>query len=193
MNVRISKEQAKKLRETNAFDPRNVRDHLKHIATEDIRKLLGESSSDFILCLSNNIRDMNLSSAIRSANAFNVQKTVLVGRKTYDRRGACGAQNYSIIEHMENWYDLFAQCREEDYTIVALEYDENYEMKSLPDYEWNKKTLMICGEEGYSIPDEILKAVDDIVYIPMFGSVRSLNLASAASIAMYDYMSKEKE
>lgn len=76
------------------------------------------------------------------------------------------------------------------YQIVALEYDKRYEMTEMSQYVWSDKTLLLAGEEGRSIPPEILDLVDDIVYIYMTGTVRSLNLASAVSIAMYDYNTK---
>ena len=186
-------EEAKAMRETNAFDPRNIRDALKSLTNEEVRQHLKNNSSHFVLCLSNNIRDMNLSSAIRSANAFNINKTIMVGRRNYDRRGACGVQNYSTIEFEKDWRKVFDEYRRHGYKIVALEYNEHFTMHNIRDYEWQPKTLMICGEEGLTIPDEILKEVDDIVYIPMRGSVRSFNLASAVSIALYDYTGKVKK
>ena len=183
-------EEAKAMRETNAFDPRNIRDELKSLTNEEVRRHLKDNSSQFVLCLSNNIRDMNLSSAIRSANAFNIRKTIMVGRRNYDRRGACGVQNYSTIEFCKDWRKVFDEYRRHGYKIVALEHNDKFHMHNIRDYKWKEKTLMICGEEGLTIPDEILKEVDDIVYIPMRGSVRSFNLASAVSIALYDYTGK---
>ena len=183
-------EEAKAMRETNAFDPRNIRDELKSLTNEEVRRHLKANSSQFVLCLSNNIRDMNLSSAIRSANAFNIRKTIMVGRRNYDRRGACGVQNYSTIEFCKDWRKVFDEYRRHGYKIVALEHNDRFHMHNIRDYKWKEKTLMICGEEGLTIPDEILKEVDDIVYIPMRGSVRSFNLASAVSIALYDYTGK---
>lgn len=185
-------EEAKAMRETNAFDPRNIRDALKSLNNDEVRQHLKNNSSHFVLCLSNNIRDMNLSSAIRSANAFNINKTIMVGRRNYDRRGACGVQNYSTIEFEKDWRKVFNEYRRHGYKIVALEHNENFTMHNIRDYVWQPKTLMICGEEGLTIPDEILREVDDIVYIPMRGSVRSFNLASAVSIALYDYTGKVK-
>lgn len=183
-------EEAKAMRETNPFDPRNIRDELKSLTNEEVRSHLTQNSSQFVLCLSNNIRDMNLSSAIRSANAFNIRKTVMVGRRNYDRRGACGVQNYSTIEFAPDWRKVFTEYRSHGYNIVALEHNDHFTMHNIRDYKWKSKTLMICGEEGLSIPEEILQEVDDIVYIPMHGSVRSFNLASAVSMALYDYTGK---
>lgn len=183
-------EEAKALRETNPFDPRNVRDEFKGRDNEHIQSELDKSRSQMVICLSNEIRDMNLSSCIRSANSFNVNHVVMCGRRNYDRRGAVGAQNYIDVRHEDSLLVTLLDYGLKGYKIVALEYDENYPMTEITDYQWSPMTLMVCGEEGRSIPPEILAVCDDIVYIPMMGTVRSLNLASAASIAMYDYHSK---
>ena len=189
-------EQAKAMRETNPFDPRNVRDQYKGWSNEDIQEELDQTRSEMVLCLSNEIRDMNLSSCIRSANSFNIDHVVMAGRRNYDRRGAVGAQNYIEVKHEESLPLTILKYTLAGYRIVALEYDERYPMTEISEYEWHPKTLMVCGEEGRSISDEVLglsavvPSVLDIVYIPMMGTVRSLNLASAVSIALYDYTSK---
>lgn len=189
----IPYEEAKALRETNPFDPRNVRDQYKGWSNEDIQHNLDIDRSEMVLCLSNEIRDMNLSSCIRSANSFNINHVVMCGRRNYDRRGAVGAQNYIDVRHEPDLINTIRKYRVAGFKIVALEYDENFEMTEISDYEWDDYTLLIAGEEGRSLPETVLTVVDDIVYIPMMGTVRSLNLASAASIAMYDYSAKMRK
>lgn len=181
---------AKSLRETDAFDPRNVRDQFKGRENEDIRRELDETKNDLVLCLSNDVRDMNLSSSIRSANSFNIDHVVMAGRKRYDRRGTVGAHHYIGVYHEPDRIKAISDYRDQGYTVVALEYDDSYEMQELSQYSWDPRTLLIAGEEGVSLPSEVLNIVDDIVYIPMMGTVRSLNLASAVSIALYDYTRK---
>lgn len=186
----IDHEQAKALRETNPFDPRNVRDEFKNKSNEDIQLTLDSTRTPLVLCLSNEVRDMNLSSCIRSANSFNIDHVVMTGRRNYDRRGAVGAQSYIDVIHKIDRESTIHDYRLLGYQIVALEYDKRYEMTEMSQYVWSDKTLLLAGEEGRSIPPEILDLVDDIVYIYMTGTVRSLNLASAVSIAMYDYNTK---
>lgn len=186
----ISYEEAKALRETDAFDPRNVRDEFKNRPNEEIREELDNHRSEMVLCLSNEIRDMNLSSCIRSANSFNINHVVMTGRKSYDRRGTVGAHHYIDVRHEPELSSAMFWYKVDGYHLVALEYDDRYDMSSVAEYKWHPKTLMIVGEEGRSISSEILDLVDDIVYIPMMGTVRSLNLASAVSIALYDYTEK---
>lgn len=184
-------EQAKAMRENDIFSNQNVVDHFKGWEPEQIKKRLKQTSSDLIIVASNEIRDFNWGSVVRSANSFNCNSVIFTGRRSYDRRGAVGAQNYTDIEFFGgSIVELIEILTTWDhYTAVAAEYDERYlsKMTALPDYQWEKKTLLIMGEEGRGLDDEVLDAVDDIVFIPMMGSVRSLNVASAATTFMYDY------
>lgn len=186
----IPYEEAKALRETDAFDPRNVRDEFKGVKNDEIINTLNLTKNSLVLMLSNEVRDMNLSSCIRSANSFNIDHVVMTGLKRYDRRGTVGAHHYVYVRPMADRLEAIAEYRTMGYNIVALEHDPNYKMEALRDYRWDSKTVLLAGEEGRSIPSEVLDKCDDIVYIPMFGTVRSLNLASAVSIALYDYDSK---
>lgn len=189
--TQIPFEDAKKMRETDPFDPRNVRDEFKGKSNEEILEGLIDEKSQIVLCLSNEIRDMNLSSSIRSANSFNINHVVMTGRRNYDRRGAVGAQNYTDVRYEADLMETIAKYREAGFKIVALEYDDDFKMTEISEYQWDDYTLLVAGEEGRSLPAEVLTAADDIVYIPMMGTVRSLNLASAVSIALYDYEVKQ--
>lgn len=182
----------KEMREKDWFDARNVTDRFKGMNEEVIRSILKSESSEMILCLSNLIRDINHGSAIRSANSFNINKVVMTGRRNYDRRGTTGTHKYMEIEYIEDTLEAFSKYRSLGYTIVAAEYDETRMQYNLRDFDWPEKSLLIVGEEGRGLESEILDAVDYIVYAPMYGSVRSLNLASAATIFLYDYDCKMK-
>ncbi|ASZ74850.1 hypothetical protein FDI69_gp033 [Rhodococcus phage Trina] len=181
-------EKQKELRETDYFDSRNVADEFKTVPTEEVKSILSARSSDLIVIASNEIKDFNWGSVVRSVNSFNADRIIFTGRRSYNRRGAVGANNYTKIEYWEQGVlDLFASLRKLGYTIVAAEYDARYVMTALPHFPWPVKSAVIFGEEGRSLPQEILNDVDEIVYIPMHGSVRSLNLASAATTFLYDY------
>lgn len=199
-NKLIEFEEAKALRESDPFDKRNIRDNFKGRDNEDIMQELDSDRSELVLCLSNEIRDLNLSSCIRSANSFNIDHVVMAGRKNYDRRGTVGAHHYIDVKHDQDMMMTVLDYSLKGYRIVALEHDERFPMTEISQYEWHPKTLLVAGEEGRSVPDYILAGslpnridgatMTDIVCIPMMGSVRSLNLASAVSIALYDYTTK---
>jgi tRNA G18 (ribose-2'-O)-methylase SpoU len=49
---------------------------------------------------------------------------------------------------------------------------------------------MIFGQEQIGVPTEILNICNDILYIPQYGSVRSINVGTASGILMNSYCSK---
>ena len=75
--------------------------------------------------------------------------------------------------------------------IIALENNLPNTVQ-LPEFKWdpNLKYLICVGQEGDGLPQNILDQCNYTLEIPSFGSVRSLNVGVAASIVMYDYISK---
>ena len=137
----------------------------------------------------NIINDFNIASLFRAANCFGVKEVVLYGYKDYDRRGTTNAHNYLNFNHVSS-LDEFYNIRKDFDVIVSL---ENCTGSSpINEYKWqyDKKTLIIVGQESIGVPGEFLEISDAILEIKMKGSQRSLNVAQAGAIALYDYNSK---
>src|SRR5690606_14811685 len=59
--------------------------------------------------------------------------------------------------------------------------------RSLFDVRFERGDLLVFGRESVGLPEELLEErADDVVGIPMPGPVRSLNLANAVAIAVYE-------
>ena len=167
------------------FDSRNILDKYKGMSVEDINASL--EHSPLVACLSNELRDFNWGTVVRNANAFGLQEVAFCGRKRWDRRGAVGAQNYTNITHYSTEFQMFDAFRQQGYEIIAAEYDEDYPMHNLYEHTWNPKSLVVFGEEGRSLPAEVLDQCDKIVAIPMMGCVRSLNVGVTSGIFFSHY------
>lgn len=85
-------------------------------------------------------------------------------------------------------------ARVNDLKIICIENNTSCEKKpiSLYDYNWNPKLkyLLVFGSESDGVDINLLNHSYDMVSIPQYGSIRSLNAASAVSIVMYDYRQK---
>ncbi|MEK7185608.1 MAG: TrmH family RNA methyltransferase [Patescibacteria group bacterium] len=177
---------------TLAFEenkPRNVADHLKWLSAEETEKYLNEQKLNFSVLILNVLYDNNAGNIVRSANAFGAQEIILYGHRKFDRRASVGAEFYSRFKHIKFVEDLDALFAEYE-SVVAIE--NTPDAVSLKDFSWDgaRKTLMIFGQESAGIPEEILKKCQATVAISQRGSVRSLNVAVAAGIAMNDYCTK---
>ena len=169
---------------------RNVRDEYKSLSNEEIKKQLQTTAFPFAVLMSQIEGDFNFSCVIRSANNFNASKVFYYGNRKWDRRGSVGCFNYQDVIHLSTLGDI--RDLKEHYVFVGLENNVR-DVKQLKDYDWKPNSLLVLGEEGYGIAPEVLELLDHRVEIPSLGSVRSLNVASAASIAMYDYVSKQRK
>jgi len=62
----------------------------------------------------------------------------------------------------------------------------------LSTYNFAPNTLFVFGEEGVGLTPAMQDMCEDIVEIPMYGSVRSLNCGVASGIVMYSFMESIK-
>ena len=168
-------------------DPRNVIDRYKGWATDLIREDVKRHTFPYAVAMENLQGDFNLSSVLRGSNALGAREMYYLGRKKWDKRGAVGTHNYTDIIHIPDHEGL--KALKDKYTLVALE-NGMPESQSLYEFEWPTNPLIILGEEGLGITKETLELCDYFVYIPQYGSVRSLNAAVAGAISMNDFVSK---
>ena len=169
-------------------DDRNVTDFYKYWETDAIKADLDSKRHLFAVLVERVNGDFNFSTIVRNNNCFLGQKVIRSGLKRWDKRGAVGANHYEHIEYAESACDVVADYRSNGYRIVAVDNVDG--AIGVDEYFWHPKSLMVFGEEGRGISDELLRLSDDIIYIKQYGSVRSLNVGTASGIIMYDYCSK---
>lgn len=165
-----------------------VRDEYKGMAPDDIRAALAAKRFEFAVLVANVAYDFNLGSVVRTANAFLAKEVFVYGRRKTDLRGAMGAHVYETIVHVPDLDAL--RARAAGYRWVCLEQAPG--AVPLADFAWPPRPLMILGQEGPGVPEELRAAADATVVIPQFGSIRSLNVGVAAGIAMYDWHAKRR-
>ncbi len=175
-----------------AYDPnkpRNRPDYMKWMTDEETFRYLEERRNNYSVLLVNILYDNNAGNIIRSANAFGAKEIILYGHKRFDRRASVGAEYYTKFRHVKYVEDLDPVLEEFD-QVVGI--DNMPQSIPLSDFKWdkNKKTLIVFGQEGKGLPEEILQKCDALVEIVQMGSVRSLNVSVAAGIVMNDYCQK---
>lgn len=167
----------------------NLQDRFKGMPKEEIISTLRKEEAKAAVLMVNFEGDFNIGGVFRSGNCFNFSEMFYFGKKKRDKRGEVGVFNYSNIQFL----DTFEKVKDlkNKYHFVALE--NNFgETKNIIDYVWKPNSLILVGSESNGIAKEFLEICDDFIEIPMFGTCRSFNAASAASIAMYDYIAKSK-
>jgi len=171
---------------------RNVIDEFKELSSEEIRQRLNERSNGFAILMTHVTGDFNIGTVLRSANFHGALEFFYCGKKKFDRRGCVGVHNYTRMQHLGDTQNIL-QLKDR-YTLVGLENNIPGTI-SIQEFSWNtsKPPCIVVGEECNGIPPAILEMCEAFIEIPNFGSVRSMNVGSAASIAMYDYVSKKRK
>jgi len=164
----------------------NVADHFKSKTVDEIRNSLKETAFPYAVCFEHVIGDFNMGTAVRNANAFNAKEIFYIGQKKWDRRSAVGVHNYTEVKWLPTLED-FIKLKEK-YVIVGIDCVPG--AISLSSYSFKKNTLFVFGEEGVGLTPIMQCLCEDIVFIPQFGSVRSINVGTASGIIMHEFVSR---
>ena len=163
----------------------NVVDEYKGMMIDHIKLNLSTKRAGFTSVLMNLTHDYNKSVAVRNHNAFAGKDIWFVGRKQWDKRGAVGTYHYEDIHYAANW-ETFLDNKPEG-PIVCVDNVNDYRHRHLGSFDLPVNSIFVYGEEKVGIPKEVLDSADYVLEIPMFGSVRSLNVSVASGIIMYEY------
>jgi len=166
-------------------DTRNVLDEFKGKSHDDIVDELDKRGVSLEIAVENTVRDFNMGTIIRSANAFGVRRVHVIGRKQWNKRGAMMTDKYLTIEYHASPAEFSTVMKQRKKHVVAVE--NNVSSSSILDADLPKNTVFIFGQEGPGISSELLDVADDVVHIKQLGSTRSLNVGVAAGIALFEW------
>lgn len=189
---------------TRSADYRNVTDFYKGKSDDEIRADLDQHRGEMISIMQNLSHDFNKASAVRNSNAFGMRKLIFLnpenpaipdapeGIKKWDRRGSLGTQNYEHIEYrrVTDYQAVFDQLHADGYTIYAVDNTPGYQPQSLYNVTFPAKSAFLFGEERLGLADDLIAAADAMIYIPQYGSVRSINVSVAHGIIAAFYASQ---
>lgn len=173
-------------------ETRNIIDFFAYWKTEAIKAELDTKRHNFSIVCCNIQGDFNLSSCVRSANAFLAKEVIIYGKKNWDKRGDVGTRHYTNFKHVRTIDNLEELLKTEYKDSLIIGADNVPSALPIETYNWpkDKHIVLIFGEEQSGIPEDVQKLCNEMVYIVQYGSVRSLNVASAASITMFSLCSK---
>ena len=179
-----------------APDNRNLIDHLKYWTDDAIRADLETKRHNFSVVCCNIGNDFNIATVIRNANAFLAKEVVIYGNKKYDRRGTVGTHHYTNFRHVKSIDNLQSYIEEtvsfHEGKVKLLGIDNVREAKDINafDFDPNVHYIMVFGQEQIGVPENVLSMCDELLYIPQYGSVRSINVGTASGIIMNNYCAK---
>ena len=77
------------------------------------------------------------------------------------------------------------RLRDEGYRLVGLE--QTTDSHDMHRYQFQRKTALVIGNERTGLTPDLLKLLHDVVEIPVWGLPYSYNVATATTMALYEY------
>lgn len=167
-------------------DNRNVIDSFKGLPEEEIVVKLDTHDHGLVIALENTERDFSMGTIVRSANAFGVRHVYVIGRRQWNKRGAMATDKYLHVHYFEKLTDFLSEMERQGREVIAI--DNISGSVPMGRTELPKQAVMVFGQEGPGISPELARAASKIVRIEQFGSTRSINVGSAATVVMYCWL-----
>lgn len=135
--------------------------------------------------------NVNLSRIVRTAGCCGVRQVICCGTaKIIDKI----ARDSIDDDHNESAVEIrvhrtlappLRELKREGYRLAGLE--QTTGSQSLHTFPFDRKTVLVVGNERLGLDQEILDLLDHVVEIPVYGLPHSFNVATAAAMAMYEF------
>ncbi len=129
--------------------------------------------------------NVNLSRIVRTAGCFGVCRVVCCGTAKLIDAIARDVGAALELERHRTLPPVLKRLRGEGYQLVGLEQTSG--SKCLFDFRFERRTVLVVGNERLGIEPNVLAMLDHTVEIPVAGRPLSLNAATAAAMALYEY------
>jgi tRNA G18 (ribose-2'-O)-methylase SpoU len=167
-------------------DKRNVLDKYHYWKVSAIKEDLDLNRIDLEIAIENLQRDYNMGTIVRGANAFNIKKVHIIGRKQWNKRGAMVTDLYMNIQYHDDVNAFMDAMEKSKREVIAMDIVKG--AKNLSDTKLPANAVLVFGAEGPGLSKEMLSKAKEVVMIEQMGSTRSINVGVAAGITMYAWL-----
>lgn len=138
-----------------------------------------------------NIRSAyNVGAMFRTADAFRIEGLAVCGVSPYPpspliHKTALGAEEAVDWKHFGSAVEAVEGLKKKGYLVCGLEITHSSVDIRTFVVPRGQKVALVVGNEVHGVEEEVLRLCDECVEIPQRGTKHSLNVASAAAIAMW--------
>jgi tRNA G18 (ribose-2'-O)-methylase SpoU len=129
--------------------------------------------------------NVNLSTIARTAGCCGIERMIVCGNARLDRTIARDGADSVQLEVRNSLPPVLRTLRRDGYRLVGLEQTTN--SSDLHTYAFPRRVALVIGNERGGLTAEELELMDDCVEIPVWGLPYSYNVATATSMALYEY------
>ncbi len=132
----------------------------------------------------------NIGSLFRIADAFGIEDIIFCGdnvslgkRMTKTSRSTENFVSHKIDAQID---DVINNLKKNNLYLIALEVTETSTELSSFKLNTTRPVVIILGDENFGVSESILKQMDAVVHINMYGNNSSMNVVQATSIILYE-------
>jgi tRNA (guanosine-2'-O-)-methyltransferase len=171
----------------------------RHLTSTELKRLHRERRRSIegrlALMLEDVQNPFNVGAIVRTAAAMGIDHLWLVGATAplshpKVQKTALGTQRYLTWTAIDDIEAAMAAARDDGYLVVGLELAEG--ARPLAELDLPRDVAVVLGHEDRGLSKLALGRCDSLGYIPQLGKIASLNVATAASIAMYELRRREE-
>ena len=148
-----------------------------------------QTESDVAILLDSVQTPFNVGTILRTAAAYRSSHIWFSGATPLPShpkvaRTALGTDRYLTWSFCEEIEEAITQIKDSGFSLLGIELSED----AMPIFQApiKEKTCLVFGHEDRGLSSQALEACDSVAFIPQLGRVGSLNVATAAGIAIYE-------
>lgn len=152
-----------------------------------LRRVLERRQPDLTVLMDGVHKPYNLSAIARSCDAVGVLDLHAVPAadpKPLNRHVSAGTSKWIPMHLHETSGDAIDELRRRGFSLVAAHTDPG--AVDFREVDFTRPTAVVVGSELHGLSDLSLGQVDQTVFVPMMGMVRSLNVSVATAILLYE-------
>lgn len=162
---------------------------VSEIETVDVQTLVERAKKPGLIVALDSIQDPhNVGAILRTCDCTGVDGVILTKHNSCGLtptvvKASTGAAYTVPVSIVTNLSQTLKNLKKDGYWVVGTD------MKDARDYRkgmYDAPTVLVIGSEGQGISPLVKKQCDYMVYLPMVGSITSLNASVAAAVLMYE-------
>ncbi len=160
----------------------------EYVTVDEIIEYANEKGEKPLIVISDGIVDpYNLGAVIRCAEGAGAHGIIIPKRRAVSLTAAVGKASAGALEHMRvakvtNIAATVEELKEKGIWVFAAEAGGT----DYTECDFNIPTAIVMGSEGEGVSRLVKDKSDFTVSIPMYGSVNSLNVSTAAAVLLYE-------
>jgi 23S rRNA (guanosine2251-2'-O)-methyltransferase len=148
----------------------------------------GEDGQGLVVALDQIQDPHNLGAVCRAAEVAGAAGVVIPERRAASVTAAACKASAGAVEHLSvarvrNLADWLAEAKEAEAWVYGADAESE---RRYTEVEWTGRAVLVLGSEGKGLRQRVANTCDELVSIPIAGSIGSLNASVAAAVILFE-------